>query len=168
MNSAMVMSLRSGRPIANLLGPIINPNNLFIEAWYVKDSQSGQQLILLSKDIREVMGRGFIVDDHDVLSEESDLIRLKNIIKLEFPLLGLKVTSESKKNYGKVVDYAFETESFIIKKIYSGQPLIRSISGGNLSIDRTQIIEITNRRIIIEDPTIKSDDKSLATAPANT
>lgn len=167
MNNSVVMSLRSGRPIANLLGPIINPNNLFIEAWYVSDNISGQKLVLLSRDIREVMGRGFIVDDHDVLSEESDLIRLKDIIKLDFQLLGLKVVSESKKHYGKVVDYAFETESFIIKKIYSGQPLIRSISGGNLSIDRTQIIEITNRRIVIEDPTIKSDEKSLATAPVS-
>ena len=31
--------------------------------------------------------------------------------------------------------------------------MIRNFAGGTLSIDRSQIIEITNRRIVIEDPT---------------
>lgn len=156
-----VLSLRTGQPVGYLDEPIINPNNLFIEGWYVSDSRSGEKLILLAQDVREVIAKGFIVDDYEVLSDPEELVRLKDIIKLKFSLPGLKVVSESKTNYGKVNDFAFETASFYIKKIYAGKPVLRSLSGGNLSIDRTQIIEITNRRIIIEDPTVDNKEPAL-------
>jgi hypothetical protein len=38
-----------------------------------------------------------------------------------------------------------------IQKLYVSQPLFKSLTGGSLSVDRTQINEITNRRIIIND-----------------
>ncbi len=157
-----VLSLRTGQPVAYLESPIINPNNLFIEGWYVRDSRTNESLILLPKDVREVINQGFIVDDHEVLSTPNELIRLKDTIKLGFDPLGLKVVSEAGKNYGKVNDFAFETASFYIIKIYSSQALIKSLSGGPLSIDRSQIIEITNRRIVIEDPVVKNDEPALA------
>lgn len=160
-----ILSLRTGRPVAYLQSAIINPNNLFIEGWYVQDSRSSELLVLLPKDIREVINQGFIVDDHEVLSSPKELIRLKDIIKLKFDPIGLKVTSEGGKNYGKVNDYAFETGSFYIMKIYSSKTLIKSLSGGPLSIDRSQIVEITNRRVVIEDPVVR--DKESALAPIN-
>lgn len=157
-----VLSLRTGQPVAYLQSPIINPNNLFIEGWYVRDSRNNDLLVLLPKDVREVINQGFIVDDHEVLSTPNELIRLKDIIKLKFDPIRLKVTSEAGKNYGKVNDFAFETTSFYIVKIYSSQALIKSLSGGPLSIDRSQIIEITNRRIVIEDPVVRDKEPTLA------
>ena len=148
-----VMSLRAGGPIAHVLSPIINPNNLYIEGWYVQDNRSNEHLVLLSQDIRDILPQGFLVNDHEVLAEEEDLVRLKEILELKFELLKLRVTSQSGKNYGKVSDFAIETDNSFIQKIYVTQPLVKSISGGTFSIDRSQIIEITNRRIIIEDPT---------------
>lgn len=148
-----IMSLRIGGPIARVISPIINPNNLYVEGWYAEDNRSGDRLILLSQDIRDVLPQGFVVNDHEVLAEEEDLVRLKEIIDLKFELLKLRVTSQSGKNYGKVSDFAIETDNSFIQKIYVSQPLVKSISGGTFSIDRSQIIEITNRRIIIEDPT---------------
>ena len=50
-----VLSLRVGGPVAATLAPIINPNNLFIEGWHVEDSRSRTRLILLSKDIRDII-----------------------------------------------------------------------------------------------------------------
>lgn len=165
--SVPVMSLRIGGPIARILTPIINPNNLYIEGWYVIDNRSGEKLILLSKDIRDIIPQGLVVNDHEDLIDPNELVRLKEILDLKFNPIGLKVISESKHSYGKVQDFAFDTSNFYIQKIYSGQPVIRSLSGGNISIDRSQIVEITNRRIVIEDPTVKSEEKSLAPAPAN-
>lgn len=163
-NSA-VLSLRVGGPVGQLVGLIINPNNLYIEGWYVQDNRSGEVLVLLSQDIREIIPQGIAIDDHEVLSDEEDLVRLQDIIKLNFNLTGLKVTSQNGKNYGKVSDFAFETSSFYIQKIYVAQPLMRNFAGGTLSIDRTQIIEITSRRIIVEDPTIPIKSGSLSTSP---
>lgn len=162
-----VMSLRVGVPIARTVGPIINPNNLFIEGWYVTDNRSGEKLILLSKDVRDIIDQGIVVDDHEVLSKSGELVRLRDILKLKFDLIGLKVTSESKKNYGKVTDFAFETTNMFVQKIYTAQPLLKNLSGGSLSIDRSQILEITTKRIIIEDPTEKSRSASPAPSPIN-
>ncbi len=163
----LVLSLRVGRPVAEVIEPIINPNNLFIEGWRVTDNQSRDVLVLLTQDIRELLSKGIAIDDFDVLSDEKELIRLKNITKLKFQLLGLKVVDENGQNYGKVVDFAFETKSFYIKKIYAAQPIIKSISGKSLTIDRTQIIEITDKRIVIEAPVVKDQETSLAAVPAS-
>ena len=151
-----VMSLRTGGPVASIVKPIINPNNLYIEGWFVKDSVTNEELILLSNDVREILPQGFAINDYSDLSQVEDLVRLKEFIELNFGLLGLKVQSESGKNYGKINDYAFETNNFYIQKLYAGQPLVKSLGGGNLSIDRSQIIEVTNKRIVIEDPTEKA------------
>lgn len=163
---SQVLSLRIGGPVAQIISPIINPNNLYIEGWHVQDSRSGEVLILLSQDVRDLLPQGIAIDDHEVLSEEGDLVRLKELLKLDFSLNGLKVSSQSGKNYGKVSDFAFETTSFYVQKIYVAQPLIRNFAGGTLSIDRSQIIEITNRRIVIEDPTVPVNSGSLSASPA--
>lgn len=157
-----VLSLRTGGSVGTLGEPIINPNNLYIEGWYVEDNRSKDTLILLSGDIREVIDKGFIIDDHEVLVEAHDLVRLKEIIDLKFQPLKLRVYSISGRRYGKVNDYAIETSSFYIQKIYASQSIVRNISGGTLSIDRSQIVEISNHSITIEDPT----EKVSATAPA--
>lgn len=160
-----VMSLRVGRPIARVLKPIINPNNLYIEGWFVQDSHSSETLVLVSQDVRDIMAQGLVVNDHEVLSDPEDLVRLKKVLEIKFELLRLAVVSQNGKKYGKVSDFAFETSNSYVQKIYVAQPLLRSFTGGTLSIDRSQIIEITNRRIIIEDPTVKADAKAPATSP---
>lgn len=148
-----VMSLRTGSPVGIVKSPIVNPNNLYIEGWFVEDSRSRHQLVLLSNDIRDILPQGFAINDHEVLSEPEELVRMKNILELEFDVINLKVTSQSGKNYGKINDYAFETSNMFIQKLYAGQSLVKNLGGGTLSIDRSQIIEVTNRRIVIEDPT---------------
>jgi sporulation protein YlmC with PRC-barrel domain len=130
----------------------------------VDDKFSGQRLILLAVDVRDVVPQGLAINDHEVLSDPDELVRLKPILEINFELLGKYVRSQSGKRYGKVTDFAVETSSLVIKKIYASQPIVKNLSGGNLSIDRTQIVEITNSSIIIEDPDVK--DKAPATAPA--
>ena len=64
------MSLRTGRPVAVITQPIISPNNLKIEGlFYVLDNRDKSELILLVQDIREIISKGFVVNDHGVLAE---------------------------------------------------------------------------------------------------
>jgi sporulation protein YlmC with PRC-barrel domain len=161
-----VLSLRTGSPIATIVSPLINPNNLYIEGWYVTDGRSKNPLILLSGAIRDVLPQGFVVNDHEDLSETEELVRLKEVMELKFELIGKRVNSQSGKNYGKINDFAMETSNFFVQKLYAGQSIVKNISGGTLSIDRSQIIEITNRRIIIEDPTVKSKAPVVSPSPA--
>lgn len=159
-----VLSLRTGTPIATTMAPIINPNNLKIEGMYCMDEGSRKQLVLLSQDIRDVLPQGVVVNDQDALSEPHELVRLKNVLDIDFQLIGKHVVTTSKQKLGKVSDYATETESMFIKKIYVAQSLFKSFSGGNLGIDRTQIVEITDKRIVVNDLNAKVPAHAAATA----
>lgn len=131
---------------------IVNPRNLKIEGFYCMDSISGQELILLAQDIRELSKQGYIVDDHDVLAEAADLVRLKDVLEMHFDLIKKPVVTISKKQVGKVNDYAVETSSLYIQKLYVAQSFWKSLTGGALSVDRSQINEVTSKRIVINDP----------------
>lgn len=146
-----VLSLRTGSPIATVSTPIINPDNLKIEGFYCIDRFDKKQLVLLYQDIRDIMPNGYVVNDHEVLAEPSELVRLQKILKINFELIGKHVVTISKEKVGKVSDYATESETMYVQKIYVAQSVLKSLTGGSLSIDRTQINEITPKRIIINE-----------------
>ena len=146
-----VMSLRTGQQVATALEPIINPNNLKIEGFYCSDRFSKSELILLYQDIRDIIAQGFVVDDHDVLVEPDELVRLKEVMRLGFTLIGKPVETVSKQHVGKVSDYATEMETMYIQKLYVSQNMFKSFAGGNLGVERSQINEITDKKIIINE-----------------
>ncbi len=146
-----VLSLRTGTPIALVTAVIFNPNNLKIEGFYCTDRYDKRELILLYQDIRDVLKQGYVVNDHEVLVEPTELIRLKDVLELNYELIGKHVETISKQKVGKVSDYAVETETMFVQKIYASQSILKSFTGGSLSIDRTQINEITPKRIIINE-----------------
>lgn len=147
-----VLSLRTGREVATVFKPVINPDNLKIEGFYCQDSTDKHKtLILLEQDIREMIAQGYVVNDYDVLAEAEDLIRLENILNNGFDPIGKTVVTVSKVKIGKVNDYAVDIPSFFIKKLYVGRSLLKSLTTAQLGIDRTQIVEITDKKIIVQD-----------------
>jgi uncharacterized protein YrrD len=146
-----VLSLRAGEKVATTTAPILNPNNLKVEGFFVTDRFAKKELILLTQDIREIIKGGFVIDDHEKLVGPEDLVRLRDILKLRFTLVGLPVVTTDGERVGKVSDYAVETDSMIIIKLYASQSLLKNFTGGSLSIDRNQIQEITPKKIIISE-----------------
>ncbi len=145
-----VLSLRTGDTVAMTTTAVINPNNLKIEGFYCVDN-SKKELILLYQDIRDLIPQGFVVNDYDSLVDPADLVRLKDVLKLRFDLMNKPVTTVSKEKIGKVTDFATEIETMYIQKLYVSQSLLKSFSGGNLGVDRSQIVEITPSRVVIND-----------------
>jgi sporulation protein YlmC with PRC-barrel domain len=146
-----VVSLRTGGVVARIDSAIINPDNLKIEGFYCLDSRSRERLILLVQDIRDIVPSGIVVDDHNVLSDASELVRLKQVLNLDFELVGKPVQTVKKQKLGKVNDYAVDDQSFYVQKLYVERSLLKSLSSGQLSIDRTEIVEVTDRRVIIKE-----------------
>lgn len=159
-----VLSLRSGSVIASITGPIINPNNLKIEGFYCEDRYSHDELILLVQDIRDVVQKGYVVNDHDALVEANELVRLKDILELGYDPIGKQVVTLSKEKVGKISDYAIETDSMYIQKLYASQSIFKSLAGGSLSIDRSLVQEITPRQIIISELMEPASARAVATA----
>lgn len=101
-----------------------------------------------------------MIDDYNVLSDPSELIRLQKTIEIGYDPMGKQVETIEKEKLGKVIDYATEVETMYIQKIYVSQPLYKNLSGGNLGVDRSLIHEVTPKKIIIQ--------RLLETAPAAT
>jgi sporulation protein YlmC with PRC-barrel domain len=146
-----VLSLRTGGPLATTSRPIINPNNLKIEGFWCHDRFEKANLILLTQEIRDILPQGIAVNDHDALTDPTELVRLKDILDLNFELMGKPVVTVSKHRLGKVNDFAADDQTLYIQKLYVGQSILKSISTGQLSIERTNIVEITNKKIIVQE-----------------
>lgn len=148
-----IMSLRVGGPIGVITDIIINPNNLRIEGWHATDLGTKKQAILLAQDIRDILPQGFVVDDYEALTHHDELVRLKKVLAYKFTIIGKTVVSDRKRKLGKVIDYAFDKDGFTVQKLHIGQSLIKSFTGGALMIDRSQIVEITDRKITVREAT---------------
>lgn len=159
-----VMSLRTGGPVATIARPIINPNNLKIEGLYCQDTFHKGTLVLLSQDIRDIITQGVVVNDYDVLVEPDELVRLEEVMKINFDIMGKPVVTAAREKIGKVNDYAVDAETMYIQKIYVGQSILKSFSGGQLSVDRNQIVEITDKKIIIQE--LLKPEKAVAAVTA--
>lgn len=136
--------------MAWVTAPIVNPHKLNIEGFFVTDTDHNR-LILLYQDIRELSVQGYIIDDYDVLAHSDDLVRLQNILNLNYELLNKPIITMSREKIGKVSDYAVETATMYIQKLYVSRSIWKSLTSGSLSIDRSQITEITRKHIVIND-----------------
>lgn len=163
-----VMSLRTGGQIATALEPIINPNNLKIEGFYCQDRFTKDKLVLLSQDVRDIVPQGLAVNDHEVLSAPGELVRLKEILETGFEIMGKPVVTVNKKRIGKVNDFAYEEATMFVQKLYVSQNLLKSFGTGQISVERNRIVEITNRKIVVQDPLEGIKAGTPATAPLTT
>jgi len=158
------MSLRTGGQIAIAQLPIINPHNLKILGWWCT-APSGQRTVLLAEDIRESLPAGLAVNDEDALSEPADLVRHKEILEIRFDLMDKQVRTKRHK-LGKVSDYSYN-DGLFVQKLYVARPLHKVFtSDDTLIVDREQIIEVTDRFILVRDSEIKATAEELAGAVA--
>lgn len=167
LKNQSVLSLRTGGKVATADAPIINPNNMKIAGFYCTDHFSGDQLVLLAQDIREHIRQGFVVNDHEVLAIPEDLVRLKETLALEYDPIGKTVITDHRRKLGKVTDYAVDSESLYVKKLYVAPRLLKSLTGSQLSIDRTQILEVTDKDIIVKESTSKVEESAPVAIEAN-
>jgi uncharacterized protein YrrD len=148
-----VLSLQTGRPIGITADPIIDPANLKIMAYFVDGPLTKQQAerILRVDEVREFSSMGMIIDSIDDLVAEDDVVKLKQLLGLRFSPIGYKVITKKGKKVGKVTDYSLDSGSFIIQQLIVARPLMSSFSIPEVTIHRSQIIEINNDKIIVKD-----------------
>ncbi len=148
-----ILSLHLGGETARVAEVIVNPNNLAIVVFRAEgpllDNDTGD--ILPIDSVREFSRLGMIIDSIDEFVDGEEVIRIKDILKLNFKLPGLKVVSENKTKIGKVIDYTVDVSSWSIHQIIVQRPLIKSFLDPELIISRNEIIEIDDYKITIKD-----------------
>jgi uncharacterized protein YrrD len=146
-----IMSLQTSHEIARTEEAVINPANLTVVAYYV----TGQTLdfspaLLVTADIREIGQMGAIINSSDDFTRPEDLVAIKDIIALQFSLIGMHVVDTHKQKLGKVIRYALDPETFVIHQLHIKRPLLKSFNDSELLINRTQIVSITQHTIVVK------------------
>lgn len=153
-----IVSINAGAEVGTVTEMIINPHKLSVDAFYVLSRATGES-VLHVEDIRGFGPQGLLIDHEEQLMDLKDLIRLQEIAKIHYNPIGKKVVTKNKQKIGKVVDFIIDTESFKIKKIHVQQSVFKNLQSSALVIDRTQIVEITDDKIIVRSTAIKNPAK---------
>ena len=164
-----VLSLHVGGEIARTKKAIIDPEDLKIIAYTLEgaiiqnDPDVGNILDLA--DVREMSEKGFIVDSADVFTTRDDVIKLDEIMSLDFDLVGLKVIDQRGKKLGKIIDYTIDSGSFMVYQLIVQRPVMASFIDPQLTINRSQIVEIDDFKVTIKHSTSKVKVKKAKEAP---
>lgn len=164
-----ILSLHVGGAIAHVLDVIIDPNNLKIIGFRVSGSLVRGEVgdVLPVDSIREFSRVGMIVDSIDELVDGEEVIRIRDVLNLNFSLPGLKVVSKSKSKLGKVSDYIVNSDSWSVYQLIVQRPIMKAFLDPELIIPRSEIIEVNDYQIIVKDEHSKLQKAAPAARPAN-
>lgn len=148
--NAPVLGLQTGGELARIRKAVIDPATLEILAFELEGPQLDTEPSLLRiADVREFSDIGLIVDSSDEFVSPDDIIKLGEIYRLHFTLVGMPVIDERKRKLGKVNGYTVDTASFLVHQFSVKRPFLKSLNDTELLIHRTQITEINNEAIIV-------------------
>lgn len=147
-----VLSLQVGGQIASTVEPIIDPSNLKIIAYTLAGPlvDKSPENVLLTNDIREFSTMGFIIDAIDDLVDPNEIIKIRDILKLNFKLIGHRVETQKGKKIGKVIDFTVDSATFSIYQLIVKRPALKALNDPELTINRSQIVEIDDDKVIIK------------------
>ena len=148
-----VLSLHLGGLVSHTVEPVIDPESLAVIAYTlnareIDEPEAGD--ILMIEDVREFSEDGLIINSTDNLVNREDVIKLDKIMDLGFKLIGLKVVTKDGKKLGKVIDYTLDSGSFSIFQLIEQRPFFDAIVDPELTINRSQIVEIDDDKITIK------------------
>lgn len=150
-----ILSLQTGAKLATTSQPIIDPRELTIVAFYCQGPLLDfNPAILHIDDIREFSTLGFIVDSADVIMPPDGLVRLQQVINFNFVLTDKLVVDDTGHKIGKVANYIVDSNSFYIQQIIVQPQIWKAWNTAEIRISRQQIIEITDKQIIVKAPTV--------------
>lgn len=161
-----ILSIQTGGRLGRVAKVIIDPRQLRIVAFYCEGPMlDSHPAILHTEDIREVTANSLIVDSAESIMATDDLVRLKEVLNFNFGLKDKPVIDDTGTKLGKVATFSVETTTFYIVKLHVRPNFWQALQTTERIIDRTQVIEITPKRITVQSATVK---EGLATSSVPT
>ena len=150
---APVLSVQAGGRIATISEPIVDPDSLKIIAFRVTGPliANSNADILDVNSIREYSAFGVVIDNIDDLVERDDVIKISNVLNLNFNLINLKVETKKGSKLGKVEDYTVTSEDFVVQQLIVRRPVVKRLLDPILTISRKEIVEITDYKVFVKD-----------------
>ncbi len=152
-----ILSLRSGGVISTIESIIVDPNDLKILGFFLnKNTVSFDSGAILDvRSIREFSHLGMIIDSDEELLNVGDVVKIDEMVKLNFQPINFKVKTQNKTNVGTVIDYTVDVNDFYIQQLTVKRPILKSFIDPELIINRSEILEINDEAIIVKDELAK-------------
>ena len=152
-----VLSMQSADAVGFVSFPIVDPESFKIIAFLLKGPQINKvNEVLPVSFIRENSELGFIIDSIQDLAARDEIVKIDKILSLNFNPINLKVITKKGTKLGHVIDYTTTSDNFSIQQIIVKRPLIKSFQDSALTIPRSEIVEITDTKIIV-----KNEEKTI-------
>ena len=148
-----VLSLQTGAPVGFVKSSIVDPDKLKILAFRLDGPLVARRPanLLDVRSVREYSNLGMVIDDIDELVTPDDVIRLRQVLELNFDLIGLKVETKKHSKLGRLSDFTVTPEDFVVQQIIVHRPAMKALVDPELTISRQEIIEVTDYKVIIKD-----------------
>jgi len=152
-----ILSLRSGGVISTIESIIVDPNDLKILGFFLnKNTVSFDSGVILEvRSIREFSHLGMIIDSDEELLNVGDVVKIDEMVKLNFQPINFKIKTQNKTNVGTVIDYTVDVNNFYIQQLIVKRPILKSFIDPELIINRSEILEINDEAIIVKDELAK-------------
>jgi uncharacterized protein YrrD len=163
-----VREARSGDTVALVEKLIIDPRSFPLAALQLNTAEK-ERSYMVADSIAEIsLKHGIFFTDTDAVSKLSELPRLQEVINLGFELIKLPVHTQGAKKIhaqklGVVEDFVIDDTSFAVFQIVVKRGLFSGFMP-ELAINRQQVLELTNRELIVDDAYAKSSEPAAATA----
>ena len=150
-----VLNFDDGSLLAVLQDVVVDPETGKIEAFWVKPlALSISDAIIQSSDIAE-WKKNIYVKNESVISDPAEIIKITEILTKKTYVIGNRVRNQKGKNYGRVYDLDFNTDTFYVRQIYVQKSIFGIFKYLNRIFSFDSIIEVTEKAIIIDDETSK-------------
>jgi sporulation protein YlmC with PRC-barrel domain len=160
-----VLSLHAGQPIGHVTGLLIDPHKLTVAGFWCQTLRATTPSVLLPNAIRDIQGlKGFIIDHEDNLSEPQELVRLREILDINYQLPDKKIITQSKQRLGKVVDFVVDDLSWRITKLHAERPAWKAFVSNAFTIDRDAIVSLDDKHVVVRDATVTATEPLAAPA----
>lgn len=167
MIGCSILSLHVGGQIAQVVELIIDPNSLKLIAMRVEGAMIRDDIgdILPIESVREFSKVGMIIDSTDDLAQEDEIVKVRDVLKLNFELKGLKVVTKKGAKLGRVSDYILRSDIWEVYQLVVQRPFIKAFLDPELIISRSSIVEVDDYKITVKDEHDRPKAKTVAPKP---
>ena len=80
-----------------------------------------------------------------------DVIKIRDVLTLDFDLNGMGVKSKKGSKMGKIRDYVIDPENFTVRQLIVQRPILKAFLDPELTINTSQVVEVTDYDVIVKD-----------------
>ena len=150
LEKLQVGAMDEGTAVGTLKRVVVNPEDLKVIGFTVKIGAVFPKIKAVSFfDVVDIDINGLAINSRESLSDAKEIVRLNELMKKKYSIVGQPVRSKSGKKLGRVTDALVETTTGDILRIYTKYFI------SNYVFERSQIDKVTLREVIIKESVLK-------------